>query len=246
MAFITGVTMKVLVNQYDMSSYFRSLNAAMNRDLYDTTAFGSTQKTAVPGFTVGTFEGEILWEDPIVGTPAAPGNVFYEIEQSSIPPIVSVAPEGLAAGKRLWMIRGQKSTHTLKSTIDSLNVGNATFQSNDGFDVSGVSLHDLTAETSFPVTGTSVDNAAGTANGGVGFLHVTAIAGASPNLTFKIQHSTNNSTWADLITFTAVTAVASERILVAAGTTVNRYLRATVANTGTTSSVNFVAGFARR
>src|SRR5690349_17710363 len=127
--FVTGVTMKVLVNQYDMSSYFRSLDAAMNRELYDTTAFGSTQKTSVPGFTLGTFTGETLWEDPVVGTPAAPGNVFYEIEQSTTPPIVSVAPEGLAVGKRLWMIRGQKSTHTVKSTIDSLSVGNATFQS---------------------------------------------------------------------------------------------------------------------
>jgi|SRR5215831_1748382 len=247
MAFVTGTTMKILVNQFDMSGYFRTMNPTMDRGMYDTTAFGVTQKQSIPGFTNGSVEGETLWEDAVVGTPSAPGNVLYTIDQSTTPVLVSVAPEGLALGKRLYMIRAQKATHSVTAKIDDLIFGTANFQSNDGMDVNGVSLHPLQAETSFPFTGSDVDNLVLTSNGGVAFLHVTAIAGASPNLTFKVQHSSDGSTWVDLVTtFAAVTTTTFDRVLVPTGTVVNRHLRVTIANTGTTTSVTFVAGFARR
>jgi hypothetical protein len=247
MAFITGTTMKVLINQFDMSGYFRTINPTMERGMYDTTAFGVLQKQFVPGFTGGTIDGETLWEDPVVGTPSAPGNVFYTIDQTTTPVLVSVAPEGLTPGKRLYMLRAQKATHTVAAKIDDLVLGTANFQANDGMDVAGVSLHTLQAETSFPFTGTDVDNGILTSNGGVAFLHVTAIAGGAPALTFKVQHSPDGSSWADLVTtFASVTTATFDRVLVAIGTLVNRHLRVTITNTGTTTSVTFVAGFARR
>jgi len=250
MAFITGTTMKILINQFDMTGYFKSVNPTLERGMYDTTAFGILQKQFVPGFAGGSIQGETLWEDAVLATLSAPGNVFYTIDQSSTPVLVSVAPQGLAPGNRLYMLRSQKAVHTVASKIDDLILGSATFQSNDGMDVGGVSLHTLQAETSFPFTGTAVDNGVLTSNGGPGFLHVTAIAGASPNLTFKIQHSSDNSTWVDLLTFIPITVVDSangfDRQLAPVGTTVNRYLRVTIANSGTTTSVTFVAGFARR
>jgi hypothetical protein len=124
-----------------------------------------------------------------------------------------------------------------------------TFQgeaSEDAIDF-GVSLHVNQAETSLTFTGTAVDNAAQTTNGGVFVVHVTAIAGASPNVVFKVQHSTDNSTWVDLATVSAVTAANSaRRVEVAAGTTVRRYLRVVATEGGTTTSITFVAAFARR
>lgn len=81
--------------------------------------------------------------------------------------------------------------------------------------------------------GTSVDNAAASTNGLVAMLHVTATASGS--WTLKVQHSTNDSTWADLITFSANgSAITSER-----GTssgTVNRYLRFQATRTAGTST----------
>jgi hypothetical protein len=109
----------------------------------------------------------------------------------------------------------------------------------------GVSLHDLTAEVATG-NGTSVDNGAATTNGGVGVLHVTAIAGAAPSVVVKIQHSTDASTWVDLLSFTAATAATKQRIEVAAGTTINRHLREVHTFGGTTSSFTFNSAFARR
>jgi hypothetical protein len=60
----------------------------------------------------------------------------------------------------------------------------------------------------------------------------------------KVQHSANNSTWADLVTFATVTAVGAEHAVVAPATTVNRYLRATWS--GTFTSATFAVAFARR
>ena len=243
MALITGVSMKVLINQYDLSGYFRSVNPSMSRGMYDTTTFGSTQHQSTPGFTTGTIEIEGFYEDPI--TADAPDNVFAAIEGASTPPIVSILPEGWAVNKRAYMIRANESNHTVNAVIDDIIKNNASFQSNDGYDI-GLSLHGLIAETSYPVTGTSVDNSAASSNGGIAFLHVSAIAGAAPSITFKVQHSSDNAIWADLVTFTAVTTAGAQRVLVAAGTTVNRYLRMTATNGGTTSSVTGAVLFARR
>jgi hypothetical protein len=91
-------------------------------------------------------------------------------------------------------------------------------------------------------TGTAVDNGASSANGGVGYLLVSAFSGLTGAIV-TIQHSPDNSTWADLVTFTNVTAApAKQRIEV--GGTVNRYLRANGDVTGTGSLTPFV-GFAR-
>lgn len=96
----------------------------------------------------------------------------------------------------------------------------------------------LTANT----TGTNVDNTASSANGGVGYLEVSAYSGFT-NVVAKIQHSADNSIWADLITFATVTAAPIAERLTVAGS-VNRHTRSVVTVTGSGSVTPFI-GFAR-
>lgn len=72
--------------------------------------------------------------------------------------------------------------------------------------------------------GASVDNGAATTNGAVAHLHVLSKSGTSPTVTWKVQHSADDSMWVDLMTFTAATDKTSQRLAVTG--TVNRYLRA--------------------
>ncbi len=82
--------------------------------------------------------------------------------------------------------------------------------------------------------------------GGVGHLHVTAVTGATPSMTLRIQDSANGSTgWADIVTFTAITAAGSEQVQMAAGTTVERYLRAIWTMTGSSPDFTFAVAFGR-
>jgi hypothetical protein len=81
-----------------------------------------------------------------------------------------------------------------------------------------------------------------TAWGAQGYLQVTGFTGTS--VTVTVQHSADNSTWADLIAFTAVTAApAAQRVAVSNTTTVDRYLR--VITAGTFSNAVLAVAMAR-
>ena len=75
--------------------------------------------------------------------------------------------------------------------------------------------------------GASLDHGAATSAGLSAYLHLLAFTGTS--VTVKVQHSTDDATWADLASFTTLSDVGAERIETAG--TVNRYLR--VITTGT-------------
>jgi hypothetical protein len=84
--------------------------------------------------------------------------------------------------------------------------------------------------------GTAVDGAAASANGGVAHIHSTAFSGLTNNVV-TIEHSVDGvSSWATLVTFATITAVGSERVVVAPGTTVRRYLRVVDNVTGSGST----------
>ena len=84
-----------------------------------------------------------------------------------------------------------------------------------------------------------------TGNGGGAFLIVSAKSGTSPTLDAKITHSADNVTYADLVTFTQATTTTAEVKTVAAGTTVNRYLKAVFTLGGTSPSFTAIMGFGR-
>jgi hypothetical protein len=87
-----------------------------------------------------------------------------------------------------------------------------------------------------------------TVNGGTGYLQVTAITlGGYTNVIVKLRHSVDNITFVDLVTFTAKIAIGAERIALAAGTAVNRYLSSSIAFTGAGSgpSCTYLVGFSR-
>jgi len=91
---------------------------------------------------------------------------------------------------------------------------------------------------------TITDAGASTANGGAAYLWCTAED--LVDMTVSVDHSANNSTWAELAAFTQLTSTGSERVVVAEGTTVNRYLRAAWVTTGGITSATFAVAFGRR
>ena len=89
----------------------------------------------------------------------------------------------------------------------------------------------------------SQDAGASSANGGAGYLQVTAQDALITGFVGKIRHSADDVTYADLVTFTNVTAApAAERIEVAG--VVNRHLAFDGDVTGT-GNITVFAGFAR-
>jgi hypothetical protein len=121
---------------------------------------------------------------------------------------------------------------TVDATLTTQTTGDT------GYGACLATLAAITADTN----GSSVDNGASSANGAVAHLHVTAYSGFTSNA-IRIEHSTNNSTWTTLASFTSVTATTSQRLAITG--TVNRYVRLVDDVTGSGSCTRLVA-FARR
>ena len=97
---------------------------------------------------------------------------------------------------------------------------------------------------------TAHDNAAATTNGGVAYLTVKELdLGGFTDVSIKLEHSSNNVTFADLATFADIDASdvpGAERVVVTG--TVNQHIRASVSfnGAGTNESIMVAVSFARK
>jgi hypothetical protein len=124
--------------------------------------------------------------------------------------------------------------------IAGLSKANASYQVTGDVDSNGVILQN--AAQTIDWNGASVDNAASSPDGGVAYLHITALAGLT-GFVGHIESSVDNAAWLDLVTFANVTAApAAQRIAVAG--VIPRYLRFRGDVTGT-GTITVFAGFSR-
>lgn len=118
------------------------------------------------------------------------------------------------------------------------NAGNLTFKADllaNAFGLDwGTQLTAGLRTDTVATAGTAQDNGALTTFGAQAYLQFNAITGTSVDI--KVEHSSDNSTWATLIDFGAQSARGAARG--AATGTVNRYLRAT-SGSGTFTSATF-------
>lgn len=233
MALLHGKSCAVLVSSNNLSAYFNSADTAQSVETAETTAFGSSAKSYIVGLRDGTislagmFDGAAGAVDSVLG-PALAG--------SALP--VSLGVAGVAHGNRATMMQAHETGYSVTAAVADVVQVSADLQSADGL-FEGNFLRALTAETA-STTGTALDNAASSANGLRAALHVTAGTGS---MTVKVQHSADNSTWVDLITFTAATGATAEWKTVSG--TVNRYLRVASTISGGSPSFTYTVSVAR-
>jgi len=238
MPFASAQVSRLYVGLLQFSGYTRSYNLSYQSEMLDVTVLTSTAKEFIPGMEMATFNVDMLLDN--AATASSQFGILYTAK--STPQVVTLAPSGTTRGAETWQVQSNELNFNTSAAVADVVGVTAAFQS-DGLVDPGVVLDPETAIT-IDTNGTSVDNTAATSNGGVAHLHVTAYSGLTSN-SIIIEHSTNNSTWTTLATFTLVTGTGSERLVIAPGTTVNRYLRIRDDVTGTGSCTRFVS-FARR
>lgn len=233
MSFSGGRNTKVYINGYDLSAAFHNAQAQHQQGTYDVTAFGASSKAFINGLAEGTLSLDGFFE-------AGSGSIDAVLQASlGTEGVAMVFHNGDAIGSRGRACASLETSYQVTTPVDGVVGVAAAIQADGGLDAI-VSLHALGAETTTGAAA-SVDNGAATTNGGVGYIEATAFSGT--NATVKVQHSSDNSVWADLITFTDVAAANAKERRTVSGT-VNRYLRANHSG-GTFSSVTDVVGFAR-
>lgn len=247
--FVHGKGTGIFLNQYNLSEYFNSIDTAQSVDVSESTGFGSTAKAYVVGLADGTLSMNGMWAADAGGSDA----VLSSILGSSTTPIITVVFGTGTIGNSAIVAKASETNYSISTPVGDIVSVTADFQAstdattNLKYGIRNGKILTTGNSIAFGSLGNlaSVDNSASSANGGAGNLHVTANSITGGTTTIKIQHSTDNTTWADLITFTAVAAsTATSQQSVVSGT-VNRYLRATASTAGSAGAITFNVSFTR-
>ena len=236
MSFILGKNSRVYQNQYDITSYCKGVIFDASADTYNSTTFGNDANTYLPGLKESTLSIDALFE----ATPALTEEMEAAVAGTlgSTNNLVTIVLDTEAQSNRTFTFYGVDSKYTIESPVDDLISLSMETIGNTGFEP-GIVIKTLGNKT---VTGNeiSIDNSAGTTAGYSASLHVISASGSN---VIKVQHSTNNSAWSDLVTFTTVTGPTFEYKTLLGSTTVNRYIRCSY-TIGT--ACNFFVSFSRK
>ena len=232
-----GKNTTVISNQYALSGYLNSLTHTNAVETPETTVFGDNDRTYIAGHTDGSVSFEGLFE----GSANAIDELFHAALGDDTPRVLSVGNEGVAVGRRAVLVSSKQQAYEISSPLTDVVSITGSVIADGGLDY-GVWLAGSSITTT--LTGASVDNTASSSNGGVAHLHITANANNGATVA-KVQSSTDNAVWVDLVTFASVTAstTASERKEITGS--VPRYLRALVTPAGSGSLTVYVT-FSRR
>lgn len=234
MAFKHGKDSKVYVNSSDFSSYFNSVDVARTADVAESTTFGLGSKSYITGNKDGTFS--------VTGFFDATADGVLQPLLGGADMVFVLGVDGVDATDGCSFAKGNINNYGVSSAVGDIVATSLDIQADSGV-YNGTVLENATVTATG--SGTARDNAVATGNGGGAFLIVQTASGTTPTIDVKITHSADNSTYADLVTFTQATSTTAEVKTVSAGTTVNRYLKVQYTVGGTNPSFAVIVGFGR-
>jgi hypothetical protein len=239
MAFTPGINTRYFVGPMRFSVFGKSITVEATCNQLEA----SSQEDRAQVFINGQKNGSASIEMMLDTTVATTSQFSLLNTWQGTPQPVAVAFDGTTLGATVWMLQGNQSSVTFGASVGDMAMTSVNIQPDGGVDWGQVIA--VEAAVTADGNGTAVDGGAASANGGVAQIHSTAFSGLTSNA-ITVEHSVDGSTsWATLATFTTVTAVGSQRVVVAPGTTVRRYLRVVDDVTGSGSHTRFVS-FARR
>jgi hypothetical protein len=226
MSKISAKDATVLINGYKLSTFTTAYEATAGVDPIEVTGFGDGSHNSIPGQKIASLSCDMLWSSTAGDVHTALGAVTTGQ--------VTIIPEAYVLGCPSFSMPFMQENYNPGGDPGSaIKVGSIKFNSkgDDAALFFGIALQNGTITNT--LTGASVldpTNAAQTAACGA-VLHVWQ-ATAADTYVIKVQHSANDSTWADLLTFTATGAALLAERQVAASGTINKYRRILATRTG--------------
>jgi|TARA_Y100000034_G_scaffold116007_1_gene153780 hypothetical protein len=240
MASILGKNVDVLVDEFDLTSYFNDSTVAKTAAVAEDTAYGDDSQTFIAGLRTHTISLSGFFDS------ASDGSDEELQALVGVANVVTLCPEGhQTIGNPAFLGEQLETSYQASAPVGDVVSISAEMQGTGDTGNWGKVLHILTAEGS-STDNTTVDDGSPTTNGAVAILHMTA--NAHDNTTdIEVQHSTNDSTWTTLASFTqiAATTKTSEVQRTADGGNVYRYVRtsSTLAGSG---NVTYEVSLARK
>lgn len=229
MAKRTGLGDRLYWGTADLSGDVGSVqNLSTPRAVLGVTGIDKDGHERILGLADGSIGFNSFWNDS--------GNV-PELRTMPDGDVVASYFAGTAIGNAAASLIAKKSDQSVTRGEDGSLVLATSAQATGSPLEWGLQLTD--GKQSLSGTASSVDHGAATSFGGAAYLHLFSVTAGTAIV--KVQHSTDDSTFADLITFSTTAAGTAERgVTAAVTTTVNRYVRANVTQGTAVIAVNFV------
>lgn len=229
----------IFLNGFDLSSFLKTIEETGSMDVLDATSFATS--SGYREFAAGLHERAISAEGYFSynATDAfSVDKLLHDSIATGVERLLTYGVQGsIAIGELAVMMNLMHSSYNIQETIGEIIMttfeAKATKDSTQNGYARGIWLMSQTVTGA--VNGTSYDDGAGATTGYFAHVHNTNSDGTA---TVKIQHSTDDAIWIDLVDFGAVAAVGAEQAK-STVTSVNRYIRAIVtAIGGTTNKVS--------
>lgn len=236
-----GKSITFLANGYNLASALKSFNPEATVEELDASVLGNNFKSWVPGFKNGSLSAEGIWNADTTDDDEI-HDVLSAAFAAGSENIITASVGLLAIGDPAIMMNGPEVKYGVSIPLGELIMASAEFRATNGINFGRWLMSALIAVGT--TNGTAVDHGAATTNGGL--FHVHLHNGTASDVDVKVQHSTDASSWFDLAAVNNLSAIhTAGSAEVAAGTTVNRHLRAVATVTGG-NTVLVSAAFARR
>ena len=213
----------VFVDGLDITANnIKSLNVVNTAETDRTDGLGDSAQEHTPtGLT--TCEISIdggLWDTATARSHAAFVSSLPTSPQASTR-VVTIGFAGTTKGVPAVGATTFNTSYEVIASNDELTKANATFTMTGPLD-NGTLIESSTQTADWNTESASVDNSASSSSGGVGYQQVTAVTGFSA-FVGKLRDSSDDASWADLITFSDTgSAVGAERAEVSG--TIDRYV----------------------
>jgi len=237
MAFAPGFNSRYFVGSMRFSAFAQDFSVTTETAMLDVSTLENASKVFIPGQSGGNASSAMFLDAAY----AAQSQFAIVNTWLGTPQPVTLCPRGATLGYECQMVLGNESSATASVAVADAVKMDVQLVCDGGLDFGYV----IEAETAITTdtNGAAYDYTAASTNGAVAHLHVTAYSGFTSN-TITIEHSTTGvGSWSTIGTFTTVTGVTSQRLVIAGS--VSRYLRVVDAKVGTGSCTRIVT-FSRR
>lgn len=239
---VHGKGTKLLMDGWLMHDITNSFENPATVDTAETTVFNSSgAKTYVTGVKDATLTAEGFFVSS--SSDSSVEDTLHSALPTSGLNVWSYWPNGTStAGNSGYGMTSIETGYTITSPVDGTIDISVDGQVSDGSDRIE-SLQLLSCAVTSTGQGTGLDGGAASTNGAIGYFQ--RVTNTTNAITVAIQDSNNNSTFANLISFSSVTSRAGERVAVAG--TVKQYVREVHTTTGALGTgIQFSVGFKRK
>jgi hypothetical protein len=240
-AFIHSRASVFYANGVDLTTYLAKTSSGKTVDMAETSNFGTTFKTYVPGLTDATMQVEGYFDGGVAAITAQLQTLL-----ALDPSLFTLYPGGDAAGNEANGFLGWESDFSVLTDITAAVKVTMSAQSKTGATPLTAGLAKSLFNTIATTNGSTFDTAAAlTTLGGELHYHIFDQTGTgSPSTTINWQTSPTGSVWTTIATSGAITATGVPsygRVVVASGVTMDVQSRIQVVTAGSTIAAHAAA-----